>query len=110
MTPDPPAAHFPTDDPAHVAILNRIESSEERFTVALESVASDMKARGEADDRVHRFLFGGPEGPGIAEMVRRHERWIGMQLKLFAVLVPAVLLGAAATVWQAVVTVLANHG
>ncbi len=93
----------PRTQPTHDDILRRIARVEERFATALEDVASELKRHADEEQEIRRFLFGSVEGPGLVELVRAHERWIGTQRRIFMVMVPAVILGVAAVVWQAVV-------
>jgi len=96
-------------EPSHAQIMDRLARVEERFTVAIEGLTKELQAHSQDRDRIHRFLYGDHAGPGLAELVRQHERWIGTQRRLFMVLTPAVFLGVAAVVWQAVMLALQNH-
>lgn len=86
----------------HDDICGKIDGLEVRFTASIDAVAIELKARGDEEAKTRAFLFGGAEGPGLAELVRQHERWIGVQRKILFAIAPAIFLGVAAVVWQAV--------
>ena len=83
------------DEATHEDVLSRLAGLEERIADDLSELTKQTKAQG-------AFLFGGPRGPGLAELVRAHEAWITIQRKILMVLFPAILLGVGAVVWQAV--------
>lgn len=94
----------------HEDILERIAGVEDRFATALEGVATQLERHADDEQELRTFIFGGADGPGFAELVRAHEQWITVQRKLLLVLVPAILLGAGAVVWQAVASHYAEAG
>lgn len=102
---------MPADTTTHGDILTRIDGLETRFTVAIETVATELKMHGKEEAKTRSFLFGDSGGTvGVAELVRAHDRWIGTQRKLLFAMVPAILLGVAAVVWQTVVLALKANG
>lgn len=83
----------------HEDILAQLAAVESNLAGQLEEVTKQTRTQG-------AFLFGGPKGPGLAELVRQHEAWITIQRRLLLVLVPAIFLGVGAVVWQAVTATL----
>lgn len=90
----------------HEDILSRIVAVESRLSVEVAGVAKGLEDHRDDMSKVEAFLFGRNGSPGLAELVRQHERWIAGQRKLLFVIVPAFLLGVGAVVWQTVVLVL----
>ncbi len=75
-----------------------------------EHVKSDEQTRTELareTKRMREFLFGENGKPGMAEVVRQHERWIAGQRRLIWLVVPLLIAGAGAALWQAVITTIA---
>lgn len=94
----------------HEDILRRLDVFEGRFETAVGKMALQLDEHRDIQEETRVYLFGGTTGPGLAELVRQHERWIGVQRRLLLVLVPSILLGCAAVVWQAVAASIARAG
>tara|TARA_R110000822_G_scaffold120633_6_gene254167 strand:- start:537 stop:809 length:273 start_codon:yes stop_codon:yes gene_type:complete len=88
-------------DVTHEDILAQLAQVEKNLADELTELTKQTKAQGS-------FIFGGPKGPGLAELVRQHEAWIAIQRRLILVLVPAIFLGVGAVVWQAVTASIAK--